>query len=525
MLRFLTAGESHGQALVVTLDGMPAGLQLDIDALNEQLRRRQGGYGRGRRMAIESDRAEILTGVRHGQTTGAPIALLIRNRDWVNWQQTMHVEPEMPEGASGVGRPNVTRPRPGHADLAGAIKYGRDDIRDVLERASARETAARVAAGSLARQLLACFSVRIASHVSVVGDAMLRENRVVSFAEAQGIPEDAPLRCADPDVQQRMIAAIDEARDAGDTLGGVFEVIATGVPPGLGSYVQWDRKLDGRLGQARDVHSRHQGSRHRDWTRSGRAARLAGFMTRFFLGRTPASPLRPTNNAGGLEGGVTNGEDVRVVGFMKPISTLMKPLRSVDLSNDETRPPPAIERSDVCAVPAAAVVGEAMVAFVLADAFLEKFGGDSIRGDRASLRVHGRTGAPALCNSRHLSAPPRRPGVPIAHACATSWRCARRGRRACMIRPILRYGEQILHQPAVARRGHITPDIQQLVDDMVQTMYCRAGDRAGRDAGRASGCGFSSPTCRAATTRETSLHSSTRKWSKWTARSTRTRGA
>jgi chorismate synthase len=376
MLRFLTAGESHGQTLVVTLDGMPAGLQLDIDSLNEQLRRRQGGYGRGRRMAIESDHVEILTGVRHGQTTGAPIALLVRNRDWVNWQQTMHVEAEMPEGASGVQRPDVTRPRPGHADLAGAVKYGHHDIRDVLERASARETAARVAAGSLARQLLGRFGVRIASHVSVVGDAMLPEGRTVSFAEAQAIPEDAPLRCADSDVQHRMIAAVDAAREAGDTLGGAFEVIATGMPVGLGSYVQWDRKLDGRLAQAMMcIHAIkavgigigpevavRPGSRVHDEIRPATGA---------------GAPLRPSNNAGGLEGGVTNGEDVRVMGFMKPISTLMKPLRSVDLTTMREELA-AIERSDVCAVPAAAVVGEAMVAFVLADAFLEKFGGDSI---------------------------------------------------------------------------------------------------------------------------------------------------
>ena len=376
MLRFLTAGESHGQTLVVTLDGMPAGLQLDIDALNAQLRRRQGGYGRGRRMAIESDHVEILTGVRHGRTTGAPIALLVRNRDWVNWQQTMHVEREMPEGASGAQRPEVTRPRPGHADLAGAVKYGHHDIRDVLERASARETAARVAAGSLARQLLARFGVRIASHVSVVGDAMLAEGRTVSFDEARAIPEDAPLRCADPDVQQRMITAVDTARDAGDTLGGAFEVIATGMPIGLGSYVQWDRKLDGRLGQAlMCIHAIkavgigigpevavRPGSRVHDEIRPASGA---------------GAPVRPSNNAGGLEGGVTNGEDVRVMGFMKPISTLMKPLRSVDLTTMREELA-AIERSDVCAVPAAAVVGEAMVAFVLADAFLEKFGGDSI---------------------------------------------------------------------------------------------------------------------------------------------------
>src|SRR5262245_47650129 len=223
MLRFLSAGESHGQALVITLDGMPAGLDVDIDALNAQLRRRQGGYGRGRRMAIESDRAEILAGVRRGKTTGAPIAMLIRNRDWVNWQQTMHVEHDMPEGASGTKRPEVTRPRPGHADLAGALKYNHEDIRDVLERASARETASRVAAGSLARQLLARFGIHIASHVSSIGDVALPEDRVVSFDEARAIDDDTPLRCADPQLQQKMIAFIDAAKEAGDTVGGSFE--------------------------------------------------------------------------------------------------------------------------------------------------------------------------------------------------------------------------------------------------------------------------------------------------------------
>jgi len=377
MLRFLTAGESHGQALVVTVDGMPAGLQLDIDALNLQLRRRQGGYGRGRRMQIESDRAEVLSGVRHGVTTGAPIALLIRNRDWVNWQQTMYVEAVKPEGATGAeNRPDVTRPRPGHADLAGAIKYGHSDIRDVLERASARETAARVAAGSLARQLLGRFGVRIASHVSAIGGVALPGNRLVAFDEAMALPDD-PLRCADVQLQQQMIAAIDAAKEAGDTLGGAFEVIATGVPPGLGSYVQWDRKLDGRLAQAMMcIH----------------AIKAVGIGIGPEVAFRPGSrvhdeilppphdadlPVRPSNNAGGLEGGVTNGQDLRVSGFMKPIATLMKPLRSVDLNTLQDAPA-AIERSDVCAVPAAAVVGEAMVSFVLADSFLEKFGGDSI---------------------------------------------------------------------------------------------------------------------------------------------------
>jgi len=377
MLRFLTAGESHGQSLVMTLDGMPAGLELDVPALDAQLRRRQGGYGRGRRMSIESDHADIIAGVRHGRTTGAPIALLIRNRDWVNWQQTMHVEAEMPEGASGTRRSDVTRPRPGHADLAGAIKYGHEDIRDVLERASARETAARVAAGSLARQLLARFGVGIASHVASIGDAVLPASRAVSFAEAAAIPDDAPLRCVDGEVQQQMIAAIDAARAAGDTMGGAFEVIAHGLPPGLGSYVQWDRKLDGRLAQA--LMCIHAIKGVGIGVGAAGAFRPGSRVHDEILPPADAGTAvtRPTNNAGGLEGGVTNGEDVRVTGFMKPIATLMKPLRSVDIRTLEESPA-AIERSDVCAVPAAAVVGEAMVAFVLADAFLEKFGGDSI---------------------------------------------------------------------------------------------------------------------------------------------------
>ena len=378
MLRFLTAGESHGQALIATLDGVPAGLALDLDAIDAQLRRRQGGYGRGRRMAIESDRAEVISGVRHGQTTGAPIALLIRNRDWVNWQQTMFTGPEMPPDASGVNRPPVTRPRPGHADLAGSIKYDHPDIRDVLERASARETAARVAAGTVARQILSRFGIDIVSHVSVIGDAALPHDRFVTADEVRRIPDDAPLHCVDAAVQQQMIEAIDAAREAGDTLGGAFEVIVTGVPVGLGSYVQWDRKLDGRLAQA--VMCIHAIKAVGLGIGPEVAVRPGSRVHDEILpspGEQQERLVRPTNRAGGLEGGVTNGEDVRVTGFMKPISTLMKPLRSVDLTT-MSEAPAAIERSDVCAVPAAAVVAEAMVALVLADAFLEKFGGDSI---------------------------------------------------------------------------------------------------------------------------------------------------
>jgi chorismate synthase len=377
MLRFLTAGESHGKALVAILEGVPAGLSLDFDAVTAELRRRQTGYGRGRRMAIESDRAEAMSGVRHGLTTGGPIALVIPNRDWENWQRTMHVEADMPEGASGVDRPPVTRPRPGHADLAGFVKYGHDDMRNVLERASARETAARVAVGAVARQLLSAVAAEIVSHVTTIGSASIADPLALSFEQVRAIPADKPLHCADPSIEQQMIAEIDRAREAGDTMGGAFEVIAHGVPPGLGSYVQWDRKLDGRLAQAL---MSIPAIKAVGLGRGPAVATLPGSRVHDEIvtgGASPVGVARPTNNAGGLEGGVTNGEDLRVTAYMKPISTLMKPLRSVDLAT-MTPSPAAIERSDVCAVPAAAVVGEAMVAIILADAVIEKFGGDSI---------------------------------------------------------------------------------------------------------------------------------------------------
>jgi chorismate synthase len=385
MLRFLTAGESHGRALVVILEGIPAGLRIDTEAIAGELRRRQGGYGRGRRMAIESDRAEVISGVRSGETIGGPIALTIENRDWANWQHTMSTLAEPPPDAGGPKRPAVTRPRPGHADLAGVAKFGRADVRDVLERASARETAARVAAGALARQLLTHAGVRIVSHVFEIGAAHLDDRLAVTFEQAAALPAGAPLQCVDPDVERRMIEEIDRAREAGDTRGGAFEVIAAGVPMGLGSYIQWDRKLDGRLAQA--LMSIPAIKAVGIGLGPGVSARPGSQVHDEILPdpdrRAPVGIARPTNNAGGLEGGVTNGEELRVSAWMKPIATLMKPLRSVDLTTMEESPA-AIERSDVCAVPAAAVVGEAMVALVLADALLEKFGGDSIADlDRA----------------------------------------------------------------------------------------------------------------------------------------------
>jgi chorismate synthase len=398
MLRFLTAGESHGQALVVIVEGLPSGLAIDPAVTAADLKRRQGGYGRGRRMAIESDTAEVLSGIRKGETLGGPVALLVRNRDWTNWQNTMYVGAEPPPDATGARKAPVTRPRPGHADLAGALKYERDDMRDILERASARETTMRVAAGTLARQLLARFGVEVVSHVFRIGPVGISDPIGVTFADAKQIPADSPLHCADREAEARMIAEIDKAKEAGNTLGGAFEVIAHGVPVGLGSHVHWDRKLDGRLAQAlMSIHAiKAVGIGIGPLVAERPGSEVHDEIVLPPAG-TPARDLgvhRPSNRAGGLEGGITNGEDVRVTGYMKPIATLMQPLRSVDLATG-IESPAAIERSDVCAVPAAAVVAEAMVCLVLADAFLEKFGGDSIaeieanvESARARVRAH-----------------------------------------------------------------------------------------------------------------------------------------
>jgi chorismate synthase len=374
---FRTAGESHGRALTAFMEGIPAGLSLQMERdVDPDLKRRQGGYGRGRRMQIESDRAELLSGVRLGETLGSPLSMVIWNRDWENWTVAMsHASP--PEDINPKAlRPHYL-PRPGHADLVGVLKYDRRDVRDILERASARETAARVACGAVAKRVLADFGVRIGSHVVSIGAVEAEEKAI---PEALNAAADAsPVRCLDDAAAERMMAAIDDAKELGDTLGGIFEVVVTGLPVGLGSYVSWDLKLDGRLaGALMSV----QAVKGVELGLGFTGARRPGSEVHDPIVRAEEKPRtggigRSTNRAGGLEGGVTTGEPLAIRGAMKPISTLRKPLPSVDL-RDGSPGDAAVERSDVCAVPAAAVVGEAMVALVLADAFLEKFGGDSM---------------------------------------------------------------------------------------------------------------------------------------------------
>lgn len=379
--RFLTAGESHGEALTAVIDGVPAGLALSVADIDADLARRQRGYGRGGRMKIERDQVHIVSGVRWGMTLGSPITLRIANRDWENWKTTMSVAPPDP----GASPKEVTRPRPGHADLAGAMKYNHRDIRNVLERSSARETTARVAVAGVGKRLLAEFGITILSHVVEIGGVRVPESLDLPWDDLHRRAEDSEVRCADPETEAAIVTAIDQAKTKGDTLGGVFEVVALGCPVGLGSYVQWDRRLDGRLAQAfcsiQAIKGAELGLGFETARRPGSAVHDE------ILFDTTSGFRRSSNNAGGLEGGVTNGQPVVVRAAMKPLSTLRTPLKSVDLATKE--PVEAVvERSDVCAVPAAAVVGEAMMAIVLAQAFLEKFGGDSVDEIRRNFTAY-----------------------------------------------------------------------------------------------------------------------------------------
>jgi chorismate synthase len=373
MFRFVTAGESHGQALIAWVSGVPAGVPVDFDFVQRELHRRQLGYGRGGRQKIEKDRVEFLSGVRHGQTIGAPIALRIDNRDWANWEKALSVE-ALPESESAERR--LTAPRPGHADLAGSMKFNLHDARYILERASARETAARVAAGTIAKLLLRQFECEVLSHVVAVGKARLA--RAATWTEIQAVCEnlDSPMRCVDAETETKMKGEVDVVHRAGNTVGGIFEVVAHHVVTGLGSHIQWDEKLDARLAQA--VMS-IQAVKGVEIGAGIAAATSYGSEVMDEIGYNQAAKqfTRSSNRAGGLEGGITNGEDVVVRGYLKPISTLRTPLGTVDMVTKQSKSA-AYERSDVCVVPAGGVAGEAMVSIVLAQAMIEKFGGDSL---------------------------------------------------------------------------------------------------------------------------------------------------
>jgi chorismate synthase len=380
MFRFFTAGESHGQALIAWISGLPAGVPVDLEFIDRELHRRQLGFGRGGRQRIEKDHADILAGVRHGKTIGAPIAVRIENRDWPNWEKALPVEDS--EGADDRKKA-LTSPRPGHADLAGALKFNFHDARYILERASARETAARVAAGAFAKLLLREFEIEILSHTIAVG--RVRSERAASWQEIVAVCAnlDSPLRCVDDAVETKMKAEVDQALRAGDSVGGVFEVVAHGVPPGLGSHAQWDEKLDGRLAQAVMAIQAVKG------VEIGAGVAAAGSLGSEVQDEIAYDAAykrfrRSANRAGGLEGGITNGEDIVVRGYLKPISTLRRPLMSADLVSKEVVKA-AYERSDICVVPAAGVAAEAMVTIVLATAFLEKFGGDSLEETRRNF--------------------------------------------------------------------------------------------------------------------------------------------
>ena len=371
MLRFLTAGESHGPELVAVIEGAPAGFEIDIGRINHDLARRQKGYGRGGRMAIEKDEARIVSGIRFGRTMGSPVTFVIENRDFKNWEKRMSADPR-DRGEAKV----VTRPRPGHADLAGVLKYNLEDIRDVLERASARETTARVAVGSFARQLLSPFGVQVLGYVVGIGSIEAKAPPAMGIEELARVTEESHVRVADADAERAIIAEIDACKKEGDTLGGIVEVIAAGLPVGLGSHVQWDRKLDGRLAHALLSLQAVKGV---EVGIGFEAARVRGSQLHDEIGydSTTRRFTRHSNNSGGTEGGMTTGEPLRVRVAFKPLSTLMRPLKSADIRT-KAEAVGAIERSDVCAIPAAAVIAETVVAFELARAFMEKFGGDSL---------------------------------------------------------------------------------------------------------------------------------------------------
>jgi len=385
MLKFYTAGESHGQALLAFISGLPASMPVDLNFVNHDLHRRQLGYGRGGRQKIEKDRAEIFAGVRHGQTIGAPIALRIENRDWANWEKILPVEAS---AQSAALERKLLAPRPGHADLAGSQKFNFHDARYVLERASARETAARVAAGAFAKLLLRELGTEIASHTLQIGHVRLE--RAATWEEIRTVSADiaSPLRCVDAATQEKMKAEVDAALKEGDTVGGIFEIVAHNVPVGLGSHAQWDEKLDGRLAQAlMSVQAVKAVEIGAGVTAAGSYG--SEVQDEIFYEKKPRRFRRSTNRAGGLEGGITNGEDVVVRGYLKPISTLRKALRTADMVTKEPIQA-AYERSDWCVVPAGAVAGEAMVALVLADAFLQKFGGDSLFEMRRNFENYAR---------------------------------------------------------------------------------------------------------------------------------------
>jgi len=386
MIRFLTAGESHGKSLVVIIEGLPADIVLEPEDINRDLARRQVGYGRGKRMEIERDEAEIISGVRWGRTLGSPLSLIVSNRDWVNWQKKMSIRRENADSSL-----EVKRPRPGHADLAGALKYGHKDIRNILERSSARETTARVAAGAVCKAFLKNFGISFFSHVKAIG-GISTDLSNLSYSEIESRAEKSDLRCADDEAVKKIKALIDEAREKGDTLGGVAEIVVTGVTPGLGSHVHWDRKLDGRIAQSlmsiQAIKGVEIGLGFECAKRLGSQVHDEIFYhSASNKGQSKAGFFRKTNNGGGIEGGITNGEPLVVRCAMKPIATLMKPLKSVDIA---TKKPveAAVERSDVCRVPSLAVIGEAAVAFEVARAFLEKFGGDSRKEIRSRYEDH-----------------------------------------------------------------------------------------------------------------------------------------